>query len=178
MEGRRSFQRHLLPDHIGRTGRKQALHLLFGKIAAMPVVAAELIPLLVQGVEPLLGAEAVVGVTGLDQLLRVGQVNIAAFALDIWAAAAADVGALVVLEAHLLQRAVNDIHSALYQTLLIGILDAQDKIPAHRFGNQVFIQRRTQVPDVHEAGRAGRKSCSDSFGLHQIRSFLSLNTAY
>ena len=62
----------------------------------------------------------------------------------------------------ILERAVNDLQRSLLETLLIGILDPQDEIPALMLGNQVCVQGSPQISYVHPARGARGKSGSDS----------------
>ena len=155
----RAVERHFLADDVRRAGVEQPLHLLGGQVAAVAVVAAEGVRR-VDRLQPLLRAEAVVRLALPDELLRVGLVKILALALDIRAVCAADVGAFVVLEADLLQRAVDHVGRALHIALLVRVLNAQHKGAALRFCDEILVQRRPEIADVHEAGRARRKACA------------------
>ena len=87
---------HLLPNHVRRAGIQQTLDLLLGQIPAMAVIAAN--PLfIVKGLQPLLAAEAVIGLAIPNQLLRIGLVEVLALALDIGSIFAAHIRTFVVL---------------------------------------------------------------------------------
>ena len=138
MERSGAFQRHFLADHIRRTLFEQRLHLFFRQIPAMAIVAAALF-FIVEGFQTFFCAEAVIRLSLTHQLFRVGTIQVFPLALDIRAKRAADIRALVMFEPHLSQRVVNHLHGAFHQTFLIGILNAQNKLAALRFRNQVFI---------------------------------------
>ena len=159
------LDRHLLADDIGRPGSQELVHLFLGKITAMAVVAAALLRFM-QRVQAFLGAETIVRLPFPDQLLRIGLIEILALALDIGAIISANIRALVVLQAHLVERPVDHIDCALHQTFLIGILNAQHKLAAHGLGNQIFVQRRTQISHMHKPCGARRKPCSHCLVLH------------
>ena len=63
-------------------------------------------------------------------------------------------------KACLFKGAVNNIYSAFHITLLIRILNTQDKISIFMLCHQKSIQRRTQIAYMHASGRAGRKTGS------------------
>ena len=130
----------------------------------MLVVAERLAALLALGaqrVQALLGAEARICCAQLDQLPGVLAVYVAALGLYIRAVIAADVGTLVVVEAHFAQRLVDQFDSAGHLALLVGVLYAQyEAAVGLRLGQQVGKQRRAQVAHVHIAGGTGRKTCA------------------
>ncbi len=115
-----------------------------------------------QARKPFLVTEAIISLALLNQLFRIFQIDTALLplALHIGAHAAILVRSLIVHKPRLFQGPVNDIHGALHKTLLIGILNTQDKIPALMFGDQICIQSRPQIPHMHPPGGARRKSCS------------------
>ena len=118
-------------------------------------------------IEPFFGAEAVVRFAFAHQLLGVRAVHPEPFALDVGAVGAADVGAFVVAQADGAQRIVYHLFRAVHIALAVGVFDPQDKLAALRPGNQIFIQRRTQVAHVHKSGGAGRKPGTNFFHLIQ-----------
>ena len=101
LKGGGAGKRHLLADDVGNALRKQAVNFLLREVAAVAVVPAEA-AVLMEGIKPLLGTEAIVGLALLHQLFGVGLVQILALALHIGTEAAVAVGALVVLQADLL----------------------------------------------------------------------------
>ena len=103
-------------------------------------------------------AEAAVGVAALHEELGVVHIEPAALGLHIGADGAADVRALVVLEAAFGERAVDDVHRALDEPALVGVLDAEDELAAVRAGDKVGVERGAQVADVHIARGAGREA--------------------
>ena len=103
-------------------------------------------------------AEAAVGVTACDEQLGIFFIKSPPLGLDIRADRAANVRAFVMRQAAGAHGAVNDIDRALHIAALIGVLDAQDELAAGVPRDQVRIQRRAQIADVHIARRAGRKT--------------------
>ena len=157
---------NFLPDDVGGAGGQLFGHLGRGQVPAQPVIVADLPGgglLLVQLVQPFFGAEAVVGLALLHQLLGVLLEHAHALALHIGADRAADVGAFVPGQAGGAQRVVNDVGGALHQTPLVGVLDAQDEGAALMAGLQPGIQCGAQVAHVHVARGGRRKPCANVF---------------
>ena len=161
---------NFLADDIRLTGGQLGGDLLGAQAAAMPVIVGHLAGGalgLVHLVQALLGAEAVVRLAGLDQLLGILLEHAHALALDIGADRAADVRALVPGQAGGLQRIVDNVGGTLDQTALIGVLNAQDKGAAVVARLQIGIQSRAQIAYMHIAcgGRrkAGTNICHSDF---------------
>ena len=159
-----------LADDIRLTGGQLGGNLLGGEAAAMSVIVGHLAGgalRLVHFVQALLGAEAVVRLAGLDQLLGILLEHAHALALDIGADRAADVGALVPGQAGGLQRIVDNVCGTLDQTALVGVLNAQDKGAAVVARLQIGVQSRAQIAYMHIAcgGRrkAGTNICHSDF---------------
>ena len=93
-----------------------------------------------------------------DEQLGIFLIESPPLGLDIRADRAADIRPLVVRQAASAHGAVNDIDRALHITALIGVLNAQDELAAGVPRDQVRIQRRAQIADVHIARRAGRET--------------------
>ena len=164
VERRFAVLRHVLPDDVRLAGRDAALHFLGGKVQAVLVVLerlAALLRFLAAGAQLLLGAEAVIRLAGLHELLGVGQIHVLALALYVRTIVAADVGTFVPLHADAFQRAVDHVDRAGHVAALIGILDAEDELSAVRSGVQVRVQRAAEVSEVHIARRGRGKSGSD-----------------
>ena len=121
---------------------------------------------LMQFLEALLVAEAVVGVALFDQLLGVLFEHPHPLGLDVGADRAADVGAFVPDQAGLAERVVDDFNRAFDVAVLVGILDAQDEGAVVFFRDQVGVKRSAQVADVHVAGGAGGKPGADFLFFH------------
>ena len=83
--------------------------------------------LCLKGCQTLLVTEAVICLPLLNQLFSIFHVN-AGLTLDIRTAAAVLVRSLIVYKSRLLQRAVDNLDSALHIALLIGILNAKHEI--------------------------------------------------
>ena len=154
VEGGGSLVGDALADDIGLSLGGEAVGLLPVHAAAGIVPAVEFAAVLL-GLGLL--AEAAVGVAALHQKLRVFLVERAALGLDVGGDGAADVRALVVLQVALGHGLVDHVHRALDQAALIGVLDAQDELALAVSGDQIGIERRAQVADVHVArGRGGK----------------------
>ena len=81
---------------------------------------------LCQTCQSFLVTETIISLTFLDQLFCIFQINAAGLtlALHIGAKAAILVRTFIMDQTGLLERSVNDLNSALYQTLLIGIFNS------------------------------------------------------
>ena len=164
----------LLADDIGFACRQLGRHFLFAQVAAVAVVVGHLAGgalCLVQLVQPLLGAEAVIGLAFLYQLLGILLEHAHAFALYVGAHGTADVRAFVPGQAGGAQGAVDDIGGAFHQTALVGVLNAQDKGAAIVAGLQIGVQRGAQVAYVHIAGGRRRKAGA-YVGCHKQNPFV------
>ena len=160
----------LLADDIGLTCGQTLLDLLLGQVAAAAVVVGHLTVgalLGVQCLQPLLGAEAVVGLALCHQLLSILLEHAHPLTLNVGAHRAADVRALVPQQAGLPQGVVDDIHSALNVTALVGVLNAQDEGAVLVLGHQVGVQRGAQVANMHVAGGRGGKTGADFIARHK-----------
>ena len=71
-----------------------------------------------------------------------------------------------------LQGLVDDLHSPLYLTLLVGILDAQQEAAVIALCHQIGKQCGAQVSHVHIAGGAGGKTGADMIELEHKYIFL------
>ena len=125
---------------------------------------------LVHFVQALRGAEAVVGLARLDKLLGVLLEHVHALALHVGADGTAHVGALVPGQTGSLERAVDDVGSALDQTALVGVFNAQDEGTAVMAGLQIGVQCGAQVADVHIA--RGRRRKTGANGRHSYYPFI------
>ena len=163
----------LLADDIGLARGQLGGNFLGGQVAAMAVVVGHFTRSalgLVHFVQALLGAEAVVGLARLDKLLGVLLEHAHALALHVGADGTAHVGALVPGQAGSLERAVDDVGSALDQAALVGVLNAQDEGTAVMAGLQIGVQCGAQVADVHIARGRRRKTGAD--GRHSYYPFI------
>ena len=115
-------------------------------------------------------AEAVVGAALFHQQPGVLSVGVPALGLDIGGHGAAYVRTFVMGQAALGHGAVDDIHSALHLTALVGVLDPQDKRAVVAAGDEPGVQRRPQIAHVHIAGGGGGEPGADlsvgDLGLH------------
>ena len=148
----------------GKAGIQLALNLRLGKMKAMLVVlpgAAGGLHSGPAGVNFFLGAEAVIGMAGLHQLLGVGQIQILPLALNIGTAGAAYVRAFIPGKAAAFQGFIDDLCGPGNKALLIRILNAEDELAAVFAGIEIIIQRGAQAAQMHKAGGAGGESGSD-----------------
>jgi len=171
LEGRRAHGGDALPHHVGNARVEFPPDLLFRELLAVAVVAEGQLSQLqarAQLLEALLVAEAVVGHALLDQLLGVLLVDGLALVLDVGAVGPALVGALVPDEPRLLQGPVDQLHGALDDALLVGVLDAEDEVPVVLLRPEVGVKRRPEVAHVHVARGAGCESRPDSHGVPRL----------
>ena len=147
-----------LADDVGLAGGDAGLRFLKRQVAAGIVRAVELAGIL--GALRLF-AEAVIGAAALDEQLGVFAVGVAALGLDVGSHGTADVGAFVVVESALGQRAVDDVGRALDEAALVGILDAEDEGAARVARDEPGVERGAQVADVHIAGGGGSEARAD-----------------
>ena len=160
----------LLADDVRLACGKALFHFLLGQFAAAAVVVGHLTGsalLGVQSLQPLFGAEAVIGLALCHQLLGVLLEHAHALALHIGTHGAADIRTLVPQKAGLPQGVVDDIHSALHIAALIGVLDAQDEGAILVLGHQVGVQGSTQVANVHITRGRGCKTGADFIARHR-----------
>ena len=158
VEGGGALLGDALADDVGLAGGDAGLCFLKRQVAAGIVRAVELAGIL--GALRLF-AEAVIGAAALDEQLGVFAVGVAALGLDVGSHGAADVGAFVVVESALGQRAVDDVGRALDEAALVGILDAEDEGAARVARNEPGVERGAQVADVHIAGGGGSEARAD-----------------
>ena len=164
----------LLADDI-RVACFQMLPDLFrGQVAAAAVVVGHLAVralLRVQGLQPLLRAEAVVSLALRHQLLGILLEHAHPLALHIGAHRAADVRALVPQQAGLPHGVVNDVHRALHIAALVGIFNAEDECAILVLGHQVGVQSSAQVAHMHITRRRGGKTGTDLIRRHKNAPF-------
>ena len=174
MKGCRSFCRHIDPDNIRFACRKVRFDLFFAQRQTVFIINTNLCPAFrdsrPQTVQTLLVTEAIIGVSLLNQLLCIFQVETAfiSFTLHIRPISAILVRSFIVNQARLFKRPVNNFQSAVHKTLLVCIFNTKHEISAFVFCNQVGIQRRTKIADMHSPCRTWCKS-----GSYFTHSFLS-----
>ena len=164
MEGYLSLKRYFLSDYIRDSCIKLFLYLFGRKIAAMSVVHRSNSACLLDSpylFKSLLIAETVVRLAFFHKFLSVFLEHTHSLRLNIRTYRTSDVRTLVPVKSDVLQSLINDLGRALNITLLIGILDSENKITAVFLCNKISEQRRSQISDVHIARRAWRKSRSD-----------------
>ena len=173
VEGRGSLRRVVLTDNKWLALCQICLDLLFGQMQAVLIIGHDLLAVynVLQRVQTLLIAEAVVSLSFFDQLLCILHVNtgLLALTLHIRTATAVLIRTLIMDQTGLFQSAVNDLRSALNVTLLVGILNTQKEISSLMFCNQICIQRGTQISYMHTSCRAWCISCTNLSHIHSPR---------
>ena len=172
-EHRLALPGHLQADHVGIARVQPGFHLRRTAVAPGAVIARRLtgsdLPL-AHCLQLFRGAEAVVGAAVFHHLRGIAAVDLGALRLDVGAVPAVTVGAFVILDAGPLQAVHQLLHRPFHQAGLVGILDAQNELPAMLFGVEVTIQCRTQPPHVQVAGGAGSETGSDGLVGHSLPS--------
>ena len=137
----------------------------------MAIVAAQTV-FPVEGVQPLLGTEAPIGVTGIQQKLSILCIEIPALGLDVGADRAPQVRALIPVEATFAQCGVNDLGGAFHQAFLVGILNTENELAAAVAGDEPGVKGGAQIAHVHIAGggwgEAGTDLAAGDAGLHSV----------
>ena len=156
MEGGRALVRDALADDEGFTG----LHTLFCLRERQSAAGTDvLFDLAGRGFALVLVgflAEAVIRAALFAQQLCVLAEQIAPLGLHVRPDRAADVRAFVMLEMALLHRPVYNVNSALNETPLIRVLNAENELALIVAGNEIGIERGTEIADVHvPRGRRG-----------------------
>ena len=113
-------------------------------------------------VELLLRAVAVVGPTGLEQLLGDVGVDVEALGLPVGAVRSAHLGALVPVEAEPAHHLEEGVVGLLGVPRGVGVLDPEDEGAAVVAGERPVEQRRAGQPDVRGAGRGGAEPDPDA----------------
>ena len=108
-----------------------------------------------QTLQPLLCAEAVVGLTACHQLLGILSVNIGSHTLRLYigAAVAGLVRTLIRDQAGVCKRTVDEINRTLHQSSLVCILDPQQEIAALMLRNEISIKGCPQISHMHSSRR-------------------------
>ncbi len=108
-----------------------------------------------QTLQPLLGAEAVIGLSALHKLLGILPIDICGntLGLHIGAAVTGLIRALIRNQSCIGQCTVDQLNRALHQSSLVGILDPQQEIAALVLGNKVSIERCPQISHMHSSRR-------------------------
>ena len=115
---------------------------------------------LMESIYALLGAEAVVCLALVNELLCVLYIKILALGLDIWPAAAAHIRAFVPVEAAYAESLVYLVHCTLDISFEVGILYPEDKVTAVLSGDDIGIYGSPEIAYMHKACGARCKSCS------------------
>ncbi|MCY1514001.1 hypothetical protein D9M68_485270 [compost metagenome] len=162
-----AFVGHLHAHHMGFVGGDAALRLGRIDVQAVAVVARGFLVGHLLGahlVETLGGAEAREGMPLADQLVGILLVDRAALALPVRAVRAADVRALVPLDAEPAQGVEDLLFGFAGRTQLVGILDAQDELAAVLPCEAQVEQSDIGGADVRIAG--GRRRDTGANGGH------------
>ena len=146
--------------HVRLARGNPAFGLVEGNVSAAAVVAGRLFLAALLG--PQFGqafgrAKAVVRVALLDQLFRVGAIEMRALGLAVRPIRPALVGAFIPFQAQPAQ-VVHEILLGLgHEAFAVGVFDAQDELTAGLAGQQEVVQRGPRATDVQIAGGRGRK---------------------
>ena len=116
------------------------------------------------GIQLLLGAETRVGGAGIDELLQRCLVRVGALGLEVGAAGAAHLGALVPIEAEPAQSAQNDLRVFLGGALGIGVLDAQHERAARGASKRPVVNSRAGAADMKLARGRRRETNAHARG--------------
>lgn len=140
--------------------RERRRQFLADRIVVCESFAARLV-LLAQGVQLLGSIKSVVGPSGLHELFRVFQVDVAPLALAVRRMGAADADTLVDLDAAPLERLEDILLGTRHETLRVGIFDMKNHRTAVPTREQVVIKRRTYAADMQRPCRAGCEAHPD-----------------
>lgn len=155
--------------------RERRRQFLADRIVVCESFAARLV-LLAQGVQLLGSIKSVVGPSGLHELFRVFQVDVAPLALAVRRMRAADADTLVDLDAAPLERLEDILLGTRHETLRVGIFDTKNHRTAVPTREQVVIKRRTYAADMQRPCRAGAKRTRTGLSIFRyslLISFLS-----
>ena len=160
-----AVERHLDAQDVGLAGLDAALGLGGVDVAAAALVALEgvlaVLGGLLVGGELLGRAEAGVGAALVPELLGGLAVEVEALGLLVGAEVAADLGALVPVEAEPTHGAQDDLRVLLGGAGGVGVVDAQDEDAVVRAGKSPVVDGRAGAADVELAGRGRRKTDAD-----------------
>jgi hypothetical protein len=156
VEGGGALAGHLLADDVRLPRGGAAVGFLPGKQPAGILGPGKARP--ASSSDSVLLAEAAVGVAPLHQKLGVFLVKRPCARSARTAHRAAHVRALVVVKAAFGHGLVDDVHRALHQAALVGVLDAQDEGAPRVAGDEPGIKRRAEIAHVHVARGGGREA--------------------
>ncbi|MNZ87264.1 hypothetical protein D3C78_1061150 [compost metagenome] len=162
-----TFARYLHADHMGLASGQAALHLLVAQQQRAAIVARGFATGHLLGAHLLQlfgGAEAVERMAGIDQLLGVLGVDLAALALPVRAVRAAHIRAFVPFDAKPAQGVEDLLLRLAGRAQLVGVLDAQDELTAMLLGEAVVEQGDVGGADMGVA--RGRWRDTRAYGGH------------
>ena len=137
----------ILPNHIRHSCRQICLNLLFRQVKTMLVISHNLLPIhrCLQRIQTLLCTKAVICLPFFNQFLCIFQINSGrlTLTLNIRTNSSVFVWSLIVYQTSLFQCPVNNLCGSLHITLLVCVLNSQEKIPVIMFCNQISIQCRS-----------------------------------
>ena len=125
--------------------RKLCFHLFPAKMQAVLIIDRDLFAVLshagFQGIQALFCTEAVIGISLLDQLFCIVQINTLGISLtlDIRAVSAIFVRSLVMDKSCFSQCAVNDLQRAVHKTFLVCILNTEHKASVLMLCDEISI---------------------------------------
>ena len=143
MEGSGSLCGHIKPDHMRLSCCKTSFHFFLWKLQAALVINGNFFSChhALHGFQFFLSAEAVVSVALIHKLSGIFQIKTGCLTLTlhIRSYAAVFVRTLIMKQSCLFHGAVNNINRPFHITLLICILNAENKITALMFGDQICV---------------------------------------
>ena len=113
--------------------------------------------------------EAAIRLALIDEFLRIFAVDSGAhaLALHIGADSAVFLRAFILDQTGLFHSPLDDLDSALHIAALVCIFNAENEIAVFMFGDQIGIERRTQISYMHASRGTRGISCSD---FHDVSS--------
>jgi hypothetical protein len=92
-------------------------------------------------------------------------VQVSPIALDIRPEWPSDVRTFIVKQTGGCKCPVYDIDSTVDNSFVVGVLNPYNKFPARLVGDQILVDSRAKIPDVHKSGRTGRKTGANFLGF-------------
>ena len=136
---------HLEAHHILMAGSHQLLYFLFGKrqrvahLTAGVAVVLEILNLLTLLLQLFRGVEGNIGLAGIQQLLHVLLIDVAALALTVGTLVASEGNAFVELDAQPLETLNDILLGTRHKTIAIRVFNAEYEVAAMLLGKQIII---------------------------------------
>ena len=165
MESGGSFCRHVETDNMRFACIKTLLHFFFGQVQTSLVIDGNFLTCnnTFHGFQFFRSAEAIISISLLDKLFCIFQIKAGCLSLTlyIWSDTTVLVRSFIMNKSGVFHGTVDDIDCTFHITLLVGILNTEDKISVLVFCNKICIECCTKIADVHSSCRARCKSGSD-----------------